>query len=51
MSGTWGPLSQDLLGWAPEEGRGLLSRETADGGQRLRLQKNGTSLGLGCPIL
>ena len=31
MSGTWGPQSQDLLGSAPGEGRGLLGLETAQG--------------------
>ena len=31
MSGIWGPQSQDLLGLAPGEGRGLLGLETAQG--------------------
>ena len=31
MSGTWGPQSQELLGSAPGEGRGLLGLETAQG--------------------
>lgn len=55
MSGTWGPLSHDLLGLAPVERRGLLHLKNAAGTpwgrQATELKKHGTSPWLWCPSL